>query len=135
MILSKISITQNVLLNWYSSMKKKLRKIWMIFDIENWLWNSNIGTFWQLVINPKLKIQSFSLSILILSNFVSPIWKLHNPYCHILHSSSSFNTLTKVSGFVLSIFGKFAYLEKRKAWGLRKGFIKYWALFLHENRQ
>ena len=70
-----------------------------------------------------------------LSNFVSHVWKLHNPYCHILHSSSSFNTLTKVSGFVLSIFGKFAYLEKRKAWGLRKGFIKYWALFLHENRQ
>ena len=31
----KMSITKNVLLNWYSSMKKKLRKIPMIFDIEN----------------------------------------------------------------------------------------------------
>ena len=31
----KMSITKNVLLNWYSSMKKKLRNIRMIFDIEN----------------------------------------------------------------------------------------------------
>ena len=29
-----------MLLNWYSSMKKKFRKIQMIFDIENWLWMS-----------------------------------------------------------------------------------------------
>ena len=29
-----MSITKNVLLNWYSSMKKKLRKIPMIFDIN-----------------------------------------------------------------------------------------------------
>ena len=27
---------------------KKLRKIWMIFDIENWLWKSNFGTFESL---------------------------------------------------------------------------------------
>ena len=52
----KMPITKNVLLNWYSSMKKK-RNIRMIFDIENWLWKSNFGTFWQLAINPKLKIQ------------------------------------------------------------------------------
>jgi hypothetical protein len=47
MILSK-----KVLLKW-----KKMRKIRMIFDIENWLWKSNFGTIWQLTINPKLKIQ------------------------------------------------------------------------------
>ena len=35
LMLSKMSITKNVLLNWYSSMKKKLRKIWMSLDIEN----------------------------------------------------------------------------------------------------
>ena len=29
-------------------MKKKLRKIWIIFDIENWLWKSEIGIFWLL---------------------------------------------------------------------------------------
>ena len=38
----------------------------MIFDIENWLWESNFGTFWQLAINPKLKIQYFPLGMLIL---------------------------------------------------------------------
>ena len=46
-----ISRTKNVLRNWYSSMKKKLRKIPMNFDIENWLWKSNLGTFWHLLNN------------------------------------------------------------------------------------
>ena len=31
----------------------------MIFGIENWLWKSNFGTFWQLVTNPNLKIITF----------------------------------------------------------------------------
>ena len=33
----------------------------MNFDIENWLWKSNFGTFWHLPITPILKIQQFSL--------------------------------------------------------------------------
>ena len=45
---------------------KKLRKIHRIFDIKNWLWESNFGTFLQLAINPKLKIQYFPLGMLIL---------------------------------------------------------------------
>ena len=61
----KMSIPKNVLLNWYSSMKKKMGKIRMISDMTNWLWKSNFGTFWQLAINPKLKIQQFPLSMLI----------------------------------------------------------------------
>ena len=36
---------KELLLYWYSSMKN-IRKIWMIFDIENWLWKSDLGTFW-----------------------------------------------------------------------------------------
>ena len=28
----------------------------MIFDIENWLWKSNFGTFWQIPIDSKAKI-------------------------------------------------------------------------------
>ena len=43
-----MSITKNVPLNWYSSLKKKLGKIRIIFDIENWLWKSEIGKFWSL---------------------------------------------------------------------------------------
>jgi hypothetical protein len=35
LILSKNVNKKKVLLIWYFSMKKKLRKIWMIFDIEN----------------------------------------------------------------------------------------------------
>ena len=46
MMLSKMSKRNNVLLNWYFSMKKMI-KIPMIFDIENWLWKSNFGTFWH----------------------------------------------------------------------------------------
>ena len=41
---------------WYSS-TKKMKKISMIFQVENWLWKSNFGTFWQLAVNQKLKIQ------------------------------------------------------------------------------
>jgi hypothetical protein len=53
-----------VFLNWFSSIKK-MRKIPMIFDIENWLWKSNFSTFWYLLITPILKIQSFPFGMLI----------------------------------------------------------------------
>ena len=55
----KMSTTKNVFLNRYFSMKEKMRKIPMIFDIGNWFWKLNFGT-------PVLKIQTFPLSILIL---------------------------------------------------------------------
>ena len=81
-----MSITTNVLLNWYSSMKKKMRKIRMIFYIENWLWKSNFGTFWQLALIQNSKFNNFLWVCWFLgknhSNFVPPAWKLHNPYCH-----------------------------------------------------
>ena len=37
--------------------EKKIDKDSDDFYIENWLWKSNFGTFWELAINPKLKIQ------------------------------------------------------------------------------
>ena len=43
-----MSTTKTMPLNWYSSMKKKLRKIQIIFDIKNWLWKSEIGIFQSL---------------------------------------------------------------------------------------
>ena len=43
----KMYFTKNVVLNWYSSMKIFFRKIWTFFDIKNWLWKSDLGTFWQ----------------------------------------------------------------------------------------
>ena len=41
---------------------KKPSKIRMIFDVENWLWKSNFGTFWHLPITPLRKIQWFHLT-------------------------------------------------------------------------
>ena len=65
--------------------EKRLRKIRMIFDIENWLWKSNFG----LCHLPLIQNSKFNHFLLVcwflgksLSNFVSPVWKLHNPYCH-----------------------------------------------------
>ena len=44
----KMSITTKMPLNWYSSMKKKFRKIRIFFDVENRLWKSEISIFWWL---------------------------------------------------------------------------------------
>ena len=94
-------LSKNVLLNWYSSMKNKMRKIPMIFDIENWFRKSNFGIFWHLPIIPIPKFNNFLWVCWFLdknlSNFVSPVWKLHNPYCHILGSGTSYGTLYKAS--------------------------------------
>ena len=43
----KMYFTKNVVLNWYSSMKIFFRKIRSFFDIQNWLWKSDLGTFWR----------------------------------------------------------------------------------------
>ena len=71
-----------MLLNWYSSMKK-MSKIWIIFDIENWLWKSNFDTS---PLHQFSKFNSFHWVCWFLgknlSNFVSPAWKIDNPYYH-----------------------------------------------------
>ena len=36
-------------------MKKKLKKIRVIFDVENWLWKSEIGILWSLDFGRMLK--------------------------------------------------------------------------------
>ena len=40
----KVILTKNVRITYYFSMKKKFRKIQVIFDIENSLWKSNFHT-------------------------------------------------------------------------------------------
>ena len=42
---SKSVINKNMLLKWYCSMKKKLRKIRMFFGIENWRWKWEFWNF------------------------------------------------------------------------------------------
>ena len=44
---TKLIKTKKLLLNWYFSMDF-FRKIRSIFDVENWLWKSDFGTFWRL---------------------------------------------------------------------------------------
>ena len=44
---NKICAPKIVRLTYYSSMKKKFRKIRMIFDVENWLWKSIFRTLRQ----------------------------------------------------------------------------------------
>ena len=60
-------------------MKEKLSKIRMIFGIENWLFDS-LPLFQNSKFNNFLLVSWFLGKNL--SNFVSPIWKLHNPYFH-----------------------------------------------------
>ena len=52
----KMLFTKKLRLNWYSSMNFFLEIIRMIFDIENSLWKSKNGTFWQTVTRWRLKI-------------------------------------------------------------------------------
>ena len=77
-------------LNWYSSMKKKLRNIRMIFDVENRLWSQILVKFWYSPLTQFSKFNNFLWVCWFLgkniSNFVPLIWKLHNPYCHNLHN-------------------------------------------------
>ena len=55
-----MSITKNLLLNWYSSMKKKIRKIRTIFDCENWIWKSDLCTFcWPMWTSVKVKSKKY----------------------------------------------------------------------------
>jgi hypothetical protein len=42
----KMSITNNLLQKWYSSMKK-IRKCLTVFEIENWLWKSESCNFYS----------------------------------------------------------------------------------------
>ena len=44
----KMTITKHLLLNWYSSIKKKSERFeWFLTTLENWLWKSDLGTFWR----------------------------------------------------------------------------------------
>ena len=73
-----------VLLNCYSSMKK-MRKIRMVFDIENWLWKSYFCTFWQFAVNlAQISIIFFGYvdSLAKIFLILHPVWKLHNLYRH-----------------------------------------------------
>ena len=81
---------KNLFLNWYSSMKKKIRKIRMIFDIENWLLKVRFRHFLTTHVNiweSQIKKIIFLLPIFLLKS--SPCWltstKLHH-WGHTTHN-------------------------------------------------
>ena len=57
----------------------------MIFEIENWLWKSNLGTFWHLPLHQFAKFNSFFwvcwFLVQNLPYFISFPWILHNRNC------------------------------------------------------
>ena len=55
----KMSITKNVPLKWYSSMKFFFWQIRIIFDLENWLWKSEFWHFRQLLLNWPQELKTF----------------------------------------------------------------------------
>ena len=116
---------KNAFLNWFSSIKK-LKKIPTIFDIENWLWKSNFGTFWHLLITPILIIQQFSLGMLIFRQksfqFCTPLkktWQPILPYCTVSTGTSVINyqcCILKV--VILRIISKNFNMKKKNFWHL-----------------
>jgi hypothetical protein len=91
-----MSITKNVLLNWYFLMKKKLRKIRMIFDIKIDFESQILALFDSSPLIQNSKFNNFFWVCWFLgkhlSNFVSSVWKLHNQYCHKGHQSGGYFT-------------------------------------------
>ena len=83
----KMSITTNVLLNWYSSMKKKIQK-----DSDDF-WHRKLTLkvkFWRfLTARHQSKTQNSIISFGYVDSYAKiclilypPTWKLHNPYYH-----------------------------------------------------
>ena len=66
--------------------KDFFEKIPLTFDIENWLWKYNFGTFWWTIIHRRIVLWQFSLSMLILgqkSCIIGPtIFKIPQPNWH-----------------------------------------------------
>ena len=80
-------------IDWYSSMKQKIEK-----DSDNFWCKKltfkvgRLGDFALFDTSPLVQFSKFKNFHWVcwflgknLSNFVPPVWKLHNPYCHILY--------------------------------------------------
>ena len=52
----------------------------MIFDIENWLWKSYFGTFWQLSVSPKLNTQNLIISFRYVDSEAKILLILYPPF-------------------------------------------------------
>ena len=86
----KMSITKNVLLNWYSSMKKKIEK-----DSDNFWYRKltlkvkRLGDFALFDTFPLTQFSKFKNFLwvcwfldIFFPDFVPSPWKIHKPYCY-----------------------------------------------------
>ena len=81
-------------------------KILMIFQMENWLWKSDFGTFCQfatisILQNTIISFEDIEFLAKNQSNFVYLVWKLVNPY---YHSKSKYPTFLQHHWLVVQIF-------------------------------
>ena len=112
-----MSTTKYLLLNWYSPMKKKIRKIQMTLKVK-----SNFGTFWQL---PSLVI-SFNYSWCLaknLSDFISLPWKLHNRYCHTVSSPQTFKNVQFTRNYFATLVLLYCICDKNENMSLLRNII------------
>ena len=77
-------------LNWCPSMKKRFRKIQIIFDMENWLLSQILAPFDTFPLHQFSKFKDFFRVCWFLgkslSKFVPPGWKLDNKCYHTGHA-------------------------------------------------
>ena len=90
-VVQKLKLEKNV---FYKKWSPKLiflnefifEKIPLIFDIENWLWKFDFGTFWWTIIHCRIVLKQFLLSMLILGQkfcILEPnIFKIPQPNWH-----------------------------------------------------
>ena len=74
-----------------------------IFDIENWLWKYNFGTFWRSIIHRRIVLRQFPLSMSILGQkpcILGPtIFKIPQPnwHCNSIYSPCKGKEIGKFS--------------------------------------
>ena len=93
-----MSIIKNMPLKWYFSMKKFFGKIRIIFDIENWLWKSEIVTFRShdleltLIYQKLFKMKKCYLSLNYTTISCGSCWKILKWYLNYLWPNTYFST-------------------------------------------
>ena len=109
--------------------EKKLRKILMIFKIENWLLKLDFGTFDTSSLHQFSKFNNFLWVRWFLgknlSNFVSRTWKLGKPYCHIdrrswWNSWTDFGCFGNVVDWIIVSTMSVIFWKEKQDWGNTK---------------
>ena len=125
-----MSITKNLLLNWYPPTEKNQKSSDDFWHRKLTLRvKSNFGTFWRL---PNLII-SFDRSWCLaknLSSFVSLPWKLHNRYCHTVSSPQIFKNVQFTCNYFATLVLSYYICDKNENMSLLRNII--WISFFPE---